>query len=283
MQKNLELIAAYFTIGGDVYPGAPSEVSPFSFAHRVQAAAEAGYKGVGLVHNDLMAVADKLGYKQMRQILNEFGMKYFEIEILEHWYRSGEIRRQSDKIRAEMLEVAAEVGVSTIKLGSGPADDPLNIELMTENFAKIADQAAVSDTAVMIEFMPFCNLNTLAPAIEIAQNANRKNAGILLDIWHVARANIDFNDIRSIPQHLIKGIELDDANRYPLENLFLDTIHKRQLPGDGDLDLALFIDAVKSTGFAGPWGVEVISEVHRKKPLQQMAQESFEKTIRYFQ
>ena len=33
-------------------------------------------------------------------------MKYFEIEILEHWYRSGEIRRQSDKIRTEMLEVA---------------------------------------------------------------------------------------------------------------------------------------------------------------------------------
>lgn len=282
MDQNVDLIAAYWTVAGDVYPTAPSEVSPFSFQHRVEAVAQAGYKGLGLVYADLMATVDKVGYKEMRRILDENCIKYFEIEILENWYKTGEFRRASDKVRREMLEVAAEVGVNTIKLGSSISDEPLNIELMTENFAEIADQAQQTDTAIMIEFMPFSQLSTLTPALEIATGANRKNAGILLDIWHMARANIDFNEIRKIPAHLIKGIELDDADRYPLTSLFLDTIHKRQLPGDGTLDLPKFIQAVQTTGYNGPWGVEVISETLRKKPLEQMANESFEKTMQFF-
>ncbi|MGQ1397651.1 sugar phosphate isomerase/epimerase family protein [Acinetobacter baumannii] len=282
MDQNIDLIAAYWTIAGDVYPTALSEVSPFAFQHRVEAAAHAGYKGLGLVHTDLMATVDRYGYKEMRTILNANGIKYFEIEILENWYKTGELRRSSDKMRREMLEVCAEVGVNTIKLGSSISNDPLNIEHMTEEFAQIADQAQQSDTAIMIEFMPFSQLSTLAPALEIASGANRKNAGILLDIWHMARANIDFEEIRKIPAHLIKGIELDDADRYPIEPLFLDTIHKRQLPGDGILDIPKFIQAVKATGYNGPWGVEVISETLRKMPLEKMAIESYEKTAQFF-
>lgn len=281
MEHQVELIAAYFTIAGDVYPGAVSEVSPFSFHHRVEAAALAGYKGVGLVHADLLHVVQKYGYKEIQSILDNNGIKYFEIEILENWYRTDESRVYSDQMKQEMLKVASEVNVKTIKLGSGPADDPLHIQKMTDAFGQIADEAQIFDTSIMIEFMPFCNLNTLAPALEIVKNANRKNAGLLLDIWHVARANIDFDEIKKIPKEFIKGIELDDADKYPLESLFMDTIHKRQLPGDGALDVAAFVNAVKETGYNGPWGVEVISDTLRKKPLQQMAEESFEKTMRF--
>lgn len=282
MDNKIELIAAFWTIAGDIYPSATSEVSPFAFHHRVEAAANAGYKGVGLVHADLMATVDKIGYKEMRRILDNNDIKYFEIEILENWYKAGELRRSSDKTRKEMLEVAAEVGVSTIKLGSSISAEPLNIELMTECFAEFADQTAQSNTSIMIEFMPFAHLNTLAPALDIVSGANRKNAGVLLDIWHMARANVDFSEITKIPKNFIKGIELDDADRYPIESLFLDTIHKRQLPGDGVLDIDTFIKSVLATGYDGPWGVEVISEILRKKPLEQMSQESFDKTIRYF-
>lgn len=282
MTQNVDLIAAYFTIAGDVYPTAPSEVSPFAFEHRVEAAARAGYKGLGLVYADLMATVDRIDYQAMRRILDEHGLKYFEVEILENWYHRGEIKRSSDKIRREIMEVAAEVGVSTIKLGSCISSEALNIDAMVENFAQIADEAQQSNTAIMVEFMPFAQLNTLAPALEIVSKANRKNAGVLLDIWHVARANIDFDEIRKIPVHLIKGIELDDADRYPVQPLFLDTIHKRQLPGDGVLDIPKFIQAIQATGYNGPWGVEVISETLRKKPLEQMANESFEKTIQFF-
>ena len=34
---NIELIAAYFTVAGDVYPFGPSQISPFPFRDRVEA------------------------------------------------------------------------------------------------------------------------------------------------------------------------------------------------------------------------------------------------------
>ena len=62
----------------------------------------------------------------------------------------------------------------------------------------------------------------------------------------------------------------------------MDTIHRRRLPGDGVLDVPAFIKAVQSTGFDGPWGVEILSESHRKLPLEDMAQRSFETSAAQF-
>ena len=44
MTTNIELLAAYFTIAGDIYPLGPTEISPFPFGDRVEAAARAGYE-----------------------------------------------------------------------------------------------------------------------------------------------------------------------------------------------------------------------------------------------
>ena len=42
--ENVELIAAYFTLAGDVYPFGPTQISPFPFRERV----EAGIVGVNV-------------------------------------------------------------------------------------------------------------------------------------------------------------------------------------------------------------------------------------------
>jgi hypothetical protein len=36
--KDIDLLASYWTIAGDTYPGAPSEVSPFPLRERVEVA-----------------------------------------------------------------------------------------------------------------------------------------------------------------------------------------------------------------------------------------------------
>ena len=47
--RQIELLASYWTIAGDRYPGGPTEVSPFSLRERCEAASAAGYTGLGLV------------------------------------------------------------------------------------------------------------------------------------------------------------------------------------------------------------------------------------------
>ena len=73
-KSKVELVAAYFTLSGDVYPFGPTEISPFSFKDRVEAAAKAGWDGIGLIHSDIYATADKIGFAEMRRILAGFGM-----------------------------------------------------------------------------------------------------------------------------------------------------------------------------------------------------------------
>ncbi|MEE4074859.1 sugar phosphate isomerase/epimerase family protein [Pseudomonas viridiflava] len=280
--QNIELLAAYWTIAGDIYPMGPTEVSPYSFEDRMEAAGNAGFKGIGLVHNGMMDTVDKIGYPAMKTILEKNGIKHVELEFLVDWYHTGERRRQSDKVRQELLEAAKALGVRSIKIGPGIGEDTADIELMVKEFTLLSQQAAEVGANIVLEIMPFSNVRTIETALAIVEGANQPNGGLLLDIWHLQRGGVDFNDISKIPARFIKSIELNDAHKYAIEPLWMDTIHKRVLPGDGTFDIPAFIKAVQAAGYEGPWGLEVLSDTHRKLPLEQMADSAYEKTMSQF-
>ena len=280
--QNIELLAAYWTIAGDIYPMGPTEVSPYSFEDRMEAAGNAGFKGIGLVHNGKMDTVDKIGYPAMKAILEKNGIKHVELEFLVDWYHTGERRRQSDKARQELLEAAKALGARSIKIGPGIGEDTADIDLMVKEFTLLSQQAAEVGANVVLEIMPFSNVRTIETALAIVEGANQPNGGLLLDIWHLQRGGIDFNDITKIPARFIKSIELNDAHKYAIEPLWMDTIHKRVLPGDGTFDVPAFIKAVQAAGYEGPWGLEVLSDTHRKLPLEQMANRAYETTISQF-
>jgi sugar phosphate isomerase/epimerase len=282
-KSKVELVAAYFTLSGDVYPFGPTEISPFSFKDRVEAAAKAGWDGIGLIHSDIYATADKIGFQEMRRILEANAIKHVEFEFLVDWYQTGERRRASDSQRYYYLKAAEELRARIVKVGPGIGEDTANVSLMVEEFGTLAEDAEKRGTQVMLEIMPFSNVRTIETGKAIVEGANKANAGLLLDIWHLSRGNVDFKEIATIKPEFIKGIELDDADRYAIEPLWMDTCHKRRLPGEGVLDVKGFIKAVQATGFDGPWGVEILSEVERKLPLEEMATRAYNATIRQFE
>lgn len=290
-RENIELIAAYFTLAGDVYPFGPTQISPFPFRDRVEAAARAGWKGIGMIPDDVEATAAKIGHAEMKRILAANGIKYVELEFLVDWYLDGERRTKSDESRRRLLTIAETFGARNIKVGPGLGQDvnhPRPEELvpdiprMRDAFAELCRDAANHGTAVVLEIMPFGNVRTIEAGRAIVEGANQPNGGLLLDIWHMARGGIDYNDIKTIPLRFISSIELDDADDEVVGSLWNDTIHCRRLPGEGKLNPRAFIAAVQSTGYRGPWGVEILSETFRKLPLADMAKRSFETTMAQF-
>lgn len=280
-EHNVELIAAHFTLAGDVYPTGETEISQYSFKDRVEAAAEAGYKGLGLVHEDAMYTVERYGFSEIRNILKQNDIKHFELEMLENWCTTGATYREYKRKLQDLLEVAAEVDVRTIKIGAGPVNDPIDIPFMTDRLRELGEAALKYDTGIMMEIMPFRNLSTINPALEIMKKTELDNVGFMLDIWHLVRKGINFQEITDIPAQYIKGIELNDGPKYTIEPLFADTIHRRCLPGQGTFKINEFIQAVRQTGYTGPWGVEIFSETFRKQPLEIMAQQSFNTSISY--
>ncbi|AUO45914.1 sugar phosphate isomerase/epimerase family protein [Pseudomonas ogarae] len=281
--KNIELLAAYWTLAGDTYPGAPSEISPFSLQDRAQAASKAGWRGMGFVHADLLHNVDKLGISTVRNILQDNGIKHVEVEFLTDWHLDGERRAASDKMRDELLEIAGELGARSLKVAGGLFEDgPPDVPRMRETFALLCDRAQPFGVNVVIEFLPFSSVCTIDRAIAVTENV-RPNGGLLVDTWHVARGGMSFDEIAKIPLELIKSIELDDANHAIVETLFNDSTHHRKLCGEGALDVPAFIQQVVNVGYRGPWGVELISAELRKLPLEVVAKRAFDTTLAQFE
>src|SRR5690606_28176305 len=131
-------------------------------------------------------------------------------------------------------------------------------------------------TSIAMELMPFGNVRTVDVGLEIVEGANQPNGGLDIDVWHVTRGGNDYSEIAKIPSRYMICVELNDAMKEINGTLWNDTAHHRQLCGEGEWDLASFVANVKKTGFQGPWGVEIISAIHRKLPLEEAATRSFQ-------
>lgn len=284
MQNNqIELIASYWTIAGDTYPGAPSEISPFSLQSRAEVSSKVGWRGMGLVHADIVDSIHRLGLPTVRNIFNDNGMKHLEVEFLIDWHLACERRSASDRMCKELLEIAAEVGAKKLKGAAGLFETgDLDVGLMRDSFAILCDKAAEFNVDVAIEFLPFAAVNTIDKALAITSDV-RPNGGIMIDTWHVARGGMEFSEISKIPLELIKGVELDDADLELVGDVVNDSTHHRKCCGEGELDVPAFVQAVLDQGYRGPWGVELISAELRKLPLEVVAKRVYDSTMAQFQ
>ncbi|KPW95753.1 MULTISPECIES: sugar phosphate isomerase/epimerase family protein, partial [Pseudomonas syringae group] len=271
------------SLAGNTYPGAPSEISPFSLQARVEAAANAGWRGMGFVHADLLHNVAKLGLATMRSLFKDNGIKFLEVEFLTDWHLQGAPRAASNHVRDELLEIAGELGAHNMKVAGGLFEEgPPDIALMRDSFATLCDRAQPYGVNVGIEFLPFSSVNTIDRAIAVTEGV-RTNGGLLVDTWHVARGGMSFDEIAKLPVELVKSIELDDANHAIVESLFNDSTHHRKFCGDGQLDVPEFIQQIVNVGYRGPWGVELISAECRKLPLALAAQRAFDTTMAQFE
>lgn len=291
MSQPVELLASYFTLAGDVRPFGPTEVSPFPFEDRVAAAADAGWMGMGTIFQDVEATEARIGLAAMRRTFEASGMRYLELEFLPDWFADGEARRRSDVLRERMKRYAGELGLFQVKVAPGLGRDvakPTDAELvadvprMTAAFRRLAEEALAADTRVILEIMPFSSVRALDVARAIVEGADHPAGGLLIDIWHVCRGGIAYTDIAEIDRRHVGSVELDDADEAVEGGLWNDTINNRRLCGEGALDQAGFIQAIRATGYDGPWGVEILSEALRREPLETAAARVFRTTISQF-
>ncbi|WP_396331109.1 sugar phosphate isomerase/epimerase family protein [Burkholderia anthina] len=281
--SDTDLLAAYWTLAGDVDPLRPS-ISPYSLQARVEAASRAGWRGIGVIHEDLAATIDQVGIDTVKHILEDNGIRHLELEFLVDWYRDGTEREVSDRARRAILEFGARLGMKNVKVAASVLDQRApDFARMADEFAKLCREAAEVGSNVSLEVMPFSIVRTLEAGLAIVQQANQPNGGLLLDIWHIVRGGIDFGEIAKLPSHFIKGVELDDASSTIEGTLLEDTVFRRKLCGEGDFDTPGFIEAVQDAGFGGEWyGVEIISTELRKLPLEEMATRAFDTTRQQF-
>lgn len=273
-----DLFAAYWTLAGDVYPLSASEISPFPIEERIEAAARAGYKGMGFLREDLRETEKRISLSKIKKQMKDAGLYYTQLEILVDWYRDGSSRDVFNSNRDDILRMADLLEAQDIKIGPSLDDlERVNMAKMRDGFGDLCREAAKYNVNIALEFMPFTNLNTIKESLEIVTGAGQPNGGLLVDSWHVDRGNLPMSEIGKIPREYIKSVEIIDADEAVIGDLFNDSSHYRRLCGEGSIDLKRFISEVRKTGYSGLYGVEMISAEFRKNPsLLDMATRSFE-------
>jgi sugar phosphate isomerase/epimerase len=280
MKSKIDLLASYWTISCGL-PHTDKEYSPFDFRDRVESAARAGFTGFGIWHADLEHVLRKRTLHEMKQILDDNGIKYLELEFLTDWFLDGERKRQSDICKRMLFDAAEVLQAHHVKVGDF-YQQTTPMPRLIEAFAALCAEAAERGTKVGFELMPFAMIQTLQDALRLVEGAGASNGGICLDTWHIVKLKIPYDELRRIPSQYIISVELNDGTFECPWSLHEDTVNHRRLCGQGEFDVKGFIAAIQDAGYRGPWGVEVLSEELRKWPLEHLTAQAFETTMGQF-
>ncbi len=281
MTKSCQILGSYWTLAVGAEPTGDG-LCPHDFRLRVETAARTGFSAMGFWHTDLAATRAKYGFREMKRILDDNGITRVEVEWLLDWYCTDGRRTASDQTRALLLEAAETLGAMHIKVAD-LGNDCADIPRMTEEFARLCQQAADRGTKVLFEMLPpgFSRAPSLDQVLAICRGGGARNGGIMLDIHHLQRAGIPASDIvRKIAPDIPIGVEINDGPLAMPVNLGDAVVNRRLLPGDGEFDITAFLEAVWTLKFDGPIGVEVLNEYIRRWPLETAATEAFAKTTR---
>jgi len=282
---DVELVGLYWTVSGPVEVHVGREWSLFGWRDRCEEAAKVGFAGIGIWHADLEHVLETHTLAEMKATFDDAGLRHLELEFLMDWFvdPGDERRAASDQQRRLLFDAAAVLEPHHIKIGNIPAT-PAPLEQVTERFAELCADAAEHHAAtIAYEIMPFDpNVRTLDDVITVAAGAGAPNGGIAIDTWHMGKLGIAPEELRRIPLEHLAWIELSDGRREDMADPVDETINHRRLPGEGEFDVAAYVEVGRDMGYPGPWGVEVLSEELRNLPMEEIFKRAYETTSAQF-
>ena len=273
MAASPELLGLYWTTSGPVEVHIGREWSLFDLRARCEQAARVGMAGIGLWHADLEHVLETQSLRDVRSAFDDTGLRYLELEFLMEWFLdpSDERRKESDRVRDLLWRAAAELPAHHVKVGNIPGT-PCDLDTLTERYADLCAHAAEHhDAKVVYEFMPFdANVRDLETALALVDGANAQNGGLAIDTWHMCKLGISPDDLRAVPARHLGWVELSDGLYENMDDLIDETVNHRRLPGKGEFPIADYVQACRDAGYDGPWGVEVLSDDLRNRPIDEI-------------
>jgi len=225
----------------------------------VRIAKDAGYAALEL-HTDKLTRYLDAGRtaQELRDVLDAQGIQAAAIDIIGGIERTGaEARRALFAETERLCAVAETIGAPTIQVNAFCDLDGLsvdeNIRITAENLRHIADIGRDHGVRFQIEGAAWTPIHTLEDCLRLIEATGRDNVGLVIDFWHFwAGRGAEPADIAKIDRSLIYVVHVSDGYRPgPGEPWVDETELRGVLPGDGDIPVGEWMDAVKATGFDG--------------------------------
>lgn len=235
-----------------------------SLTAKLSAASRAGFDGVEIFENDLLA--SPLAPEEIRARCADLGLTIDlyqpmrDIEAVPEEEFARNLRRARHK-----FELMRRLGADTVLVCSSVS--PLGIDddaLAAEQLSRLADLAQESGMRVAYEALAWGrHVSTYDHAWRIVETAGHPALGTCLDSFHILSRGSDPKGIADIPGEKIFFLQLADAPLLAMDVLQWSR-HYRCFPGQGGFDVAGLVRHVLSTGYDGPLSLEIFNDVFRQ-------------------
>jgi len=173
----------------------------------------------------------------------------------------------------ELTELADKLGATFVQVLTGPVDPrgayagPAELsaselrQVTARGLRAVADIGATSGITYYLEPIAWTPLSSLRAAADAIDEAGRDNVRLVLDFWHLWHRGTTPDDLARLDPRMIAGVDFSDSLG-PRGDCGADQRSRRVWPGDGEIPLREWSDAVRSTGFDGWWDNELYSPAH---------------------
>ncbi len=245
----------------------------------IRLAADTGYDAVELLASKVVRFLDA-GYRaeDLAVALSTSGLTATSINALRDVERDDEDGRRALFAETRRLcEVAAAIGCPVIQLVAfdalaGRAEDEI-LRLTASNVAAIADIGRTYGIAFQVEPIAWSPIRTLDQGLRLIDRVARPNVGLVVDFWHLWAAGDGPDAVARLDPSTVLDVHLCDGKRIPADGPWTEGQCRGYLPGEGDIPVAQWVDAVLATGYSGPWTAELFSPRHWEWEGTQLATE----------
>jgi sugar phosphate isomerase/epimerase len=207
----------------------------------VDAGAAGGFDTVGLrivpplpTDSIVPVVGDILMLRRIKARLAETGLGILDVEAI--WL----MPETNIAALLPALDLATELGARyVLTVGNDP-----DWSRMAQNLGLLAEACADRKLRLMLEFIPYSQVTTLAAAFRLLQDVSPKDTGLLVDAIHLSRSGGAPSDLANYDPALFSYFHLCDVpSTPPLNGLRTEAREDRLYPGEGGLWLRDFVAA----------------------------------------
>jgi len=238
---------------------------------KLEAIAAAGFKGVEMFENDLLSFNGTPA--DVRRMIEDLCLRTITFQPFRDFEGMPEDRRARVFQRAERkFDLMQELGCDLLMICSNVSPESLGgIDRSAADLHEIGERAAKRGLRVGFEALAWGrHINDYRDAWEAVRRADHPAIGVVLDSFHILARKTDLGAIRSIPPDRIFLVQIADAPLLEMDYLSWSR-HYRNFPGQGELPLQAFMQALLATGYDGPLSLEIFNDQFRAGSARSLA------------
>jgi 4-hydroxyphenylpyruvate dioxygenase len=238
---------------------------------KLAAISAARFDGVEIFENDFLA--SPAGPSEVGKMVRDAGLQVTVFQPFRDFEGLPEPQRGRTFDRAERkFDVMQALGTDLMLVCSNVSPAALGgIDRAADDFHELGERASRRGLRVGFEALAWGrHISDHRDAWEVVRRADHPAIGLILDSFHTLARRIGPDSIRSIPGDRIFLVQIADAPMLEMDLLSWSR-HFRNMPGQGDMDIARFLSAVGATGYGGYLSLEIFNDQFRAGSARQVA------------